>query len=258
MYPSDFKSSLRAGRLCLSTSLFTRDAPIVAAIYQLKPDWVWIDQEHAPWGTESVGILGVLARQMGVAGVIRVAWNDPGLIKKAYDVGAVGVIVPQVDTPDEAQAAVRYARYPPLGERGIAPWFATPLGITTADVIRHANDETLLVLQMESVEAYERIDEILAVGGFDVILAGPLDLSASLGIPGELHHSKVERIMLDLVDRVKGTGKALATTFADPAHCRRWIQAGYRMMNVGSVLNLGLTATARAFAELRAELDRPA
>jgi 2-keto-3-deoxy-L-rhamnonate aldolase RhmA len=80
VYPSDFKARLRAGRLCLSTSLFTRDAPIVAAIYQLKPDWVWIDQEHAPWGTESVGILGVLARQMGVAGVIRVAWNDPGLI----------------------------------------------------------------------------------------------------------------------------------------------------------------------------------
>ena len=166
-----------------------------------------LDEEHAPWGTESVGLLGVLARQSGVAAVIRVTWNEPGHIKKAYDVGAVGVIVPQVDTPDEARSAVRYARYPPLGERGIAPWFAVPLGITTPDVIRHANDETVLVLQMESVEAYERIDETLAVENFDVILAGPLDLSASLGVPGQLHHPKVERIMLDLVDRAKGTGE---------------------------------------------------
>jgi 4-hydroxy-2-oxoheptanedioate aldolase len=198
-----------------------------------------------------------LARQSGVAAVIRVTWNEPGHIKKAYDVGAVGVIVPQVDTPDEARSAVRYARYPPLGERGIAPWFAVPLGITTADVIRHANDETVLILQMESVEAYERIDETLAVKNFDVILAGPLDLSASLGVPGQLHHPKVERIMLDLVDRAKGTGKALATTWADPEHCRRWIHAGYRMMNVGSVLNLGLLASARHFKELREEFDRP-
>jgi 4-hydroxy-2-oxoheptanedioate aldolase len=152
---------------------------------------------------------------------------------------------------------VRSARYPPLGERGIAPWFAVPLGVTTADVIRHANVETVLVLQMESAEAYERIDETLGVENFDVILAGPLDLSASLGVPGQIHHAKVERIMLDLVNRVKGTGKALATTFADPEHCRRWIQAGYRMMNVGSVLNLGLLASARHFAELREEFDRP-
>ena len=166
------------------------------------------------------GLLGVLARQSGVAGIIRVPWNEPGHIKKAYDVGAVGVIVPQVDTPDEARAAVRYARYPPLGERGIAPWFAVPLGITTADVIRHANEETVLVLQMESAEAYERIDETLAVEHFDVILAGPLDLSASLGVPGQLHHPKVERIMLDLVDRARkdreGAGDHLRRSGALP------------------------------------------
>ena len=67
MYPSDFKTRLRAGRLCLGTSLFTREPYVAAAIYNIKPDWVWIDQEHAPWGTESVGLLGVLARQSGVA-----------------------------------------------------------------------------------------------------------------------------------------------------------------------------------------------
>jgi 4-hydroxy-2-oxoheptanedioate aldolase len=253
MYPSDFRNRLRAGQVLLSTSLFTREPHVAAAIYGIKPDWVWIDQEHAPWGTESVGLLAIHARQQGVAGVIRVAWNDPALLKKAYDVGAVGVIVPQVDTPDEARAAVRYGRYPPIGERGIAPWFAQPMGLTADDVIRHANQETVLVLQMESVEAYERIDEILAVAHFDVVLVGPMDLSASLGIPGQLTHPRVEKIMLDMAGRVKGTGKALATTWADPEQCRRWIREGYRMMNVGSVLNLGLIATKRHFAAFREE-----
>jgi 2-keto-3-deoxy-L-rhamnonate aldolase RhmA len=199
-----------------------------------------------------------MARQAGVAGVIRVPWNAPGDIKKAYDVGAVGVMVPQVDNPDEAREAIQYAKYPPIGERGIAPWFGGMMGLTQDDVIRHANDETLLIIQMESVEAYDRVDEILALEHFDVLLVGPTDLSASLNVPGKLHHAKVEKIMVEMVERVKGTGKALGTTWGDPEDCRRWIEIGYRFMNVSSVLGLGTEGTRRYFAEFREAFDTPA
>lgn len=255
MYPSKIRERIRNNELLLSSSLFSREAHVAAAVFQTGPDWVWIDQEHSPWGTESLGLICVMARQMGVAGVIRVPWNTPGDIKKAYDSGAVGVIVPQVDNPEEVQDAVRYAKYPPIGERGIAPWFAAPLGITGDDVIKHANDETVLILQMESVEAYEKIDDILTNEHFEVLLVGPADLSASLGFPGQIHHSKVENIMVDVAQKMKGTGKALATTFADPEDCRRWIKEGYRMMNVSSVLALGTIATKNYFEEFRAELS---
>jgi 2-keto-3-deoxy-L-rhamnonate aldolase RhmA len=257
MYPSDINKRLRAGGLCLGTGMFSREPHVAAAIFATKPDWVWIDQEHSPWGTESVGPICVMARQAGVAGVIRVPWNDPGDIKKAYDVGAVGVMVPQVDNPEEARDAVRYSKYPPVGERGIAPWFGGMMGLSQDDVIKHANDETLLIIQMESVEAYEKVDEILALEHFDVLLVGPTDLSASLGVPGKIHHPKVEKIMLEMVDRVKGTGKALGTTWGDPEDCRRWIEIGYRFMNVSSPLLLGTQGVKRYFTEFRQAFDTP-
>ena len=258
-YPSPIRKRIAAGDLLLSTGMFTRQPHVASAIYQTGPDWVWIDQEHSPWGTESIGVIAVMGRQMGVAPVIRVSWNDPGQIKKAYDVGAVGVMVPQVDNETEAADAVRYAKYPPIGERGIAPFFAGMLGVSGDDVIKHANDETVLILQMESLEAYERLDETLKLKHFEVLLVGPADLSASLGIPGKTTHSKVENIMLDVTAKMKrlGKGKALATTWADPAIARRWIAEGDRFMNVGTALSHGLPATKRIFEELREEFGKP-
>ena len=191
----------------------------------------------------------------GVAPVIRIPWNDPAYIKKAYDVGAVGVMIPQVDTPDEVKQAIHDAKYPPVGERGIAPFFAQYLdGVTARDVVDNANDETLLILQMESVEAWEQIDEILAIPDFEVILLGPADLSASLGFPGDdATNPKTANVMVDLAQKVKGTGKALATTMGDVNHAKEWIKEGYTMMNIGSSLAYGTIGLTKIFDEIRTE-----
>lgn len=254
MYPSNIRKRIVNNELLLGTAMFSREPHVASAVYQCRPDWVWIDQEHGPWGTESIGMICIMARQAGVAGVIRVPWSTPGDIKKAYDVGAVGVMVPQVDNAEEVAQTIKYAKYPPIGERGIAPWFAGPMGLTQDDVIANANSETMLIIQMESLEAYESLDEILKLEHFDVLLVGPADLSASLGVPGKIQHPKVEKIMVDVAQRIRGSGKGLATTFNNVDDCRRWIKEGYRMMNVSSVLVLGTTGTRKIFAELREEL----
>ena len=256
MYPSTIRNRIAENDLLLGTAMFGREPHVAAAIYQTGPDWVWIDNEHSPWGPESVGMLCIMARQTGISAVIRVPWNTPGDIKKAYDVGAVGVMVPQVDNPEEVREAISYAKYPPKGERGIAPWFAMSMGVSPADVLANANDETMLIIQMESAEAYENIDETLKIEDFEVLLVGPSDLAASLGVPGQIHHAKVENAMLDVAQKIKGTGKALATTFADVEDCRRWIGEGYRMMNVSTVLALGTIGSTRIFAELREEFGQ--
>ncbi|MBG91681.1 MAG: hypothetical protein FI713_04005 [SAR202 cluster bacterium] len=253
MYPSKIREKIENQDLLLSSSIFSREWHNAAAVYQTGPDWVWIDQEHSPWGTESLGPICVMARQAGVAGVIRVPWNTPADIKKAYDSGAVGVMVPQVDNANEAKEAIRYSKYPPIGERGIAPWFAGPMGIPAGDVITHANSETFLILQMESTEAYESLDETLALNDFEVLLVGPDDLAASLGVPGNKYHEKVERVMRDVAERMRGTGKSLATTFGTPEEARRWIAEGYRMMNIGSVVSIGTIQMKEVYAELREE-----
>ena len=255
MYPSDIREKIRKQELLLSSQMPGREWHIAAAVYQTNPDWVWIDQEHAPWGTESLGPICIMASQSGVAALIRVPWNTPGDIKKAYDSGAVGVMVPQVDNLDEARDAVRFAKYPPVGERGIAPWFAAPMGIEAGDVIKNANDETVLILQMESMEAYESLDETLELENFEVLLVGPEDLAASLGVPGNKYHEKVERVMRDVSEKMEGKDKSLATTFADPDDAKRWIAEGYRMMNVGSVLTIGTIRMKEIYAELREEFS---
>ena len=106
MYPSDIRKKLATGKPVLSTSMPSFEPHIANATYNCKPDWVWIDTEHNPWGTESMGTLCVDGRKKGVAPVIRIPWNDPAYIKKAYDVGAVGVMIPQVDNTDEVKQAI--------------------------------------------------------------------------------------------------------------------------------------------------------
>ena len=124
MYPNPLKAKLKAGETVLGTSLPAPVPLIAGMILETRPDFLWIDTEHAQYGSESLGAIPVQIRQKGVAPMIRVAWNDPALIKKAYDVGAVAVMVPQVNTREEAERAVRYAKYPPEGERGLSPMWA--------------------------------------------------------------------------------------------------------------------------------------
>ncbi len=253
-YPSTIRQKIAKGDVVLGTGLISHEAHVVSMICRgCDVDWIWIDHEHEPFGTESVGTNAVMARQLGVAPVIRVAWNDPALIKKAYDVGAVGVMVPQVDNPEEARQAISYAKYPPLGERGIAPWFAGMLGVSGDDVLKNANSETVLILQLESVEAYEKADETLKLKHFEVLLFGPTDMSASLGVPGKIHHPKVENVMMDLAKKAKRAGKMLGCTFGDPEDCRRWIREGYRFMNISSPLELGTNGVKKWVADLRQE-----
>ncbi len=255
-YPSDIRKKIARGDVVLGTYMVSHEPHVAAAIYAgCGVDWVWIDHEHEPVGTESVGTIAVMARQAGIAPVIRVAWNDPALIKKSYDVGAVGVMVPQVDNPEEARQAIKYAKYPPIGERGIAPFFAGFLGITTDDVLKNANSETVLILQLESAEALEKVDETLKLKDFEVLLVGPADLSASLGVPGKLKHPKTEKAMLDVARKAKKAGKMLGCTFGEPEDCRRWISEGYRFMNVSSPLEFGIPGIKKWVAEFREQFS---
>jgi 2-keto-3-deoxy-L-rhamnonate aldolase RhmA len=256
-YPSNFRKKMATGKAVLGTSMPAPMTHIAAQTYSTGCDWSWIDLEHSPWGLETAYPVLLQGRMSDVAPILRVPWNEPGIIKRAYDAGTVGVMVPQIDNPEEAAEAISYAKYPPLGARGIAPFFAGFLGISAHDVVVNANDETVLALQMESAEAWEKIDETLALDGFELLILGPADLSASYGGQGDVHFSKVEHIMVDLAAKVKRSNKALGSTFADPEDARRWIREGYTVMNVSSPMLLGIDGLKRIFAELRDEFGQP-
>ena len=239
MYPNGVRAKLKAGEIVLGTALAVPSPMVAGVILSTKPDFVWLDLEHQPFGTESLGAIPTLARMRGAAPMIRVAWNDPALIKKAYDVGAVIVMIPQVNTAEEARKAVEYSRYPPEGARGISPSWPIVAGEDWAGVIKTANEETVLVIQLESVEAFENLDEIAQVPGIDVILVGPMDLSASVGKITETGSKEVQDIMLEVPKRLEGTGIAAGTTLVDLAEIQEKLSWGYRFMNVGNAISYG-------------------
>lgn len=239
MYPNPLKQKLKKGEIVLGSSLPAPNPILAGTVLSTRPDFLWIDTEHAPFGTEALDAIPVLARTKGVAPMIRVAWNDPALIKKAYDVGAVAVMVPQVNNPEEAARAVRYAKYPPEGERGLSPGWVRVAGEDWDHVIKTANEETVLVLQVESREAYENIDETKKIPGIDVLLVGPLDLSASVGKITETSSREVQEIMEDVPRKLEGTSIVAGTTLMDVGEIQEKIRWGYRFLNVGNIVGYG-------------------
>ena len=253
MYPNPLKQKLRNGEIVLGSGLLSFTPHEAGLIFDTGVDFVWIDTEHLPYASEALDVIPVLARQRGVAPMIRVANNDPALIKKAYDVGAVAVMVPQVNTAEEAARAVEYARYYPLGKRGISPMWTRIAGEDWNHVIKTANEELVLILQLESQEAYDNIDEIAAVEGFDVLLVGPLDLSSTLGRITETGSPEVQRIMEDVPKRLEGTGLAAGTTLMNIDEIQQKLGWGYRFMNVGNIVGYGCEVLRQNLATLRTD-----
>lgn len=252
MYPNPLKQKLQDGNLILGTVLPALSNYIATLTSQTGVDFLWIDMEHAPEGPEALGAIPVLIRNQGVAPMIRVAWNDPHLIKKAYDAGAVAVMVPQINTAEEAARAVQYARYPPLGQRGVSPLWPIVAGEDWGHVVRTANDETVLVLQIESLQAYENLDAIAQVSGVDVLFVGPTDLSASMGFITQNNAPEVQTVIRDIPRRLEGTGVVPAITLGQVSDIQEKIGWDYRFLNVGSPLGYGLEVLRQNLMTLRA------
>ncbi|MBS11304.1 MAG: hypothetical protein CME19_06860 [Gemmatimonadetes bacterium] len=251
MYPNPLKTKLKNGETVLGTSLPAPTAVAASMVLGTGPDFLWIDLEHQPFDTESIGSIPIFARQQGVAPMIRVAWNDPARIKKAYDAGAVAVMVPQVEDADQARFAVQCAKYPPEGNRGLSPNWAVVAGLDRDHVMRTANEETVLVVQIESQEAFNNLDEIVKVPGIDVLFFGPLDMTASVGKITDTGCEEVQSLMRAFPERLDGTGIVPATTLVDPDEIEEKLDWGYRFMNVGNALAYGCQVLKGSLERLR-------
>ena len=215
-------------------------------------DFLWIDLEHRPYGVNEVRWSPILCRQKGVVPMVRVPGLDPIAIKKALDIGASTVMVPQVGTAEEAKRAVEYAKYPPQGSRGITPTWTIYLDVSWDDYLPAANDETCVVVQIESPEGIANLDAIAAVEGVDVVFAGPADLSASLGVIGQLRHPKVQAFLAEFPQRVGAFGKPAGITWLGVEPAKEAYDQGYRFINIGSLGHLGTVGLTAALEELRA------
>lgn len=218
-------------------------APIEIAGYA-GFDFCIIDLEHSPFSFERAEEMVRAAQVAGVAPVVRTFDGRPSTLVRALDTGCEGVVVPHVQTQAEAEAAVRGARFHPLGERGMDPHAraARFRAISKEVYFAGADHRTLVGVQVEGIEGAGNLAQIVAVAGIDLIFIGPYDLSQSLGVPGQIDASVVWEKVEEIVAAARGADKAVGIYADDVAEARRWRDLGIQFVAVSVDVSIFLRA----------------
>jgi 4-hydroxy-2-oxoheptanedioate aldolase len=195
--------------------------------------WILLDTEHSP--NEVPDLLTQLqAMGRGTASpVVRAAWNDPVLIKRILDIGAQSILLPYVQTAEEARRAVAAVRYPPRGMRGVSAASRASNFGRIKDYLQKADEEICLLVQIESKLALEQLEAISTTEGVDGVFIGPADLSASLGHLGDPQHPETQSALRDAGRRLARLGRPAGILAAIEADARRYIEWGYSFVAVG-------------------------
>jgi 4-hydroxy-2-oxoheptanedioate aldolase len=244
-----FKTALRAGRTQIGMWLALANTYTAEICATAGFDWLLIDGEHAPNDIRSIlGQLQVLAAYPA-APVVRATTGDSVLIKQLLDIGAQTLLIPMVETVEQAQKLVAAVRYPPRGIRGIGAsisrvsrWLAFP------DYLANGEDEICLLVQIESELGLKNIAEIAAVDGIDGLFLGPSDLAASLGHRGNPGHADVVAAIENGIARILKAGKPAGLLTPDERLARRYIELGATFVAVGTEATL-LANSVRALAK---------
>jgi 4-hydroxy-2-oxoheptanedioate aldolase len=211
-------------------------SPVIAEIAgQAGFDWCLIDGEHGP-NTVSEWLPQLQAlTAAGTPAVIRIPNTDVWMVKQALDLGCQTIMVPMVDTPEDAREMAAAMRYPPLGKRGIGAAIAraSQYGVRT-DYLKNANDEVCLIVQAETQLALNNIEAIAAVDGIDCIFIGPADLAADMGYTGNPRHPDVVAAIEDAFARITAAGKCAGFLIYDAGLIEHYTALGVTFLGIGS------------------------
>lgn len=241
------KSRLAAGKPCLGAWLFT-DSPIAAEIFgHAGYDFVMIDHEHGFGGFPDAVRQMQALQPFAPTQLMRVPWNDPVYIKRALDIGAEGVMIPFIQNAEEAARAVEACLYPPAGIRGCAASAvrASHFGLDAAAYIAKANDNLVIMLQIETEASIAGIPEIAKVEGIDCLFIGPTDLSASIGKPMQYDDPEVKALLERAEKTVKDAGMRMGAVPHSGLDFQGLFERGYDLVCAGNdvgFLKTGATA----------------
>ena len=200
-------------------------------------EWLVIDMEHsAANGLAKVQELIQVIDLTGCVPLVRIPENEPTIIKQVMDAGAHGVVVPMVNTAEEAQAAVHAMYYPPQGKRGVGLWRAQGYGRTFHQYREWLQENAIVIVQIEHIAAIENLKQILEVEKVNGFIVGPYDLSASLGVPGDLNHPLMESALLRILSVAEASGKWAGCHIVHPDKqaLAKAIKSGYNLIAYGT------------------------
>ena len=251
------RSRLAGGETALGTMLFEFNTPGVARILaSAKADFVLIDLEHTGWSVEGIRPLLAASRRTPTVPIVRVQGSNRHLISGVLDVGAVGVMVPMVDTGSEAVQVIDAARFLPNGSRGFGLVYADQLTEGVEQAIATIESETIVILQIETREGLDNVEEIAATPGVDVLWAGLFDLSLALGVPGAVDHPRVRDAENRVVAACDQAGIAAGVLAADVERAQSELDRGFRMIGLSSDIGLMQNALSSGLAALRPNESR--
>jgi 2-keto-3-deoxy-L-rhamnonate aldolase RhmA len=255
---TSLKERIRNGQPTFGAWLTIPSLDVAEIMAGLGYDWVMIDAEHAPFDLGTLQTALAAFNGSKTVPLVRVASQDPMLIKQALDLGAEGVVVPQIENADEAKHAVAATKYPPEGTRGFGPRRASRYLAQVDQYYEAANAATLVVLQIESVNAVAAIAEIVAVPGIDVVFVGPMDLSISAGVPRQTGHPLVISAIDTVLSCCRAEGIPVCTGLSSPDVAAERSSRGAIFILTGTDHRLLQDAGVAKLHELRSAIDAAA
>ena len=230
-----FLQKLKAHQVSVGALVSFADATVSELMAGAGLDYIWIDMEHGPLSLAAVQAHVMAAQLGGASAVVRVPGHDPVVIKQVLELGADGIVVPMVNTADEARQAVAACRYPPQGIRGYGPRRSGRYGRAAGEAyVRAANEQVMVIAQIEHAEGVRNLDEILQTPGLASIVVGPSDLSASLGVITQTTHPQVVQAIETVIARAQRWAVPAGIFVGGPAAAREWLSKGMQWVCLGS------------------------
>jgi len=253
MRQNTMKRKLRDGQAVIGSVITVPEPFIVEMMGTAGFDFLLVDTEHCPFSIYQLQNVLIALRGSASPVIVRAKWNDPVDVKQILDVGADGVILPWISSRSECEAAVAAAKYPPEGLRGFGPRRAARIGGGLQEYARRANEEVLVLVQIERAEAIERLDEILTTPGLDGIMIGPADLAASMGYLQDMENPAVEAAIQRVLDACLRHGVPFGMFTATVERARKWIGRGGKIATLGGdvwFVDAGIAAAKTEIAAL--------
>jgi 2-keto-3-deoxy-L-rhamnonate aldolase RhmA len=261
MKTQQIKSTLQDGTVLIGTFVMEFAIPSIATLFaRAGADFIIVDMEHTTFTIETVGRIIRVARGSDLPSIVRVPSLERHFISRALDAGASGVMIPRVESREDVEAIISWAKYAPEGDRGVAFGIGhTDYGdfrqLDGVKYTQEANAQILIVGQIETVKAVENIDEILASGGLDAIFIGPYDLSTSMGVSGQLDHPLIVNSIEKIIATAKNYDIILGCYVNEFETGKRWLDAGVQLIACGNDAFLLTCKFAEEHQKFKARLE---
>jgi 2-dehydro-3-deoxyglucarate aldolase/4-hydroxy-2-oxoheptanedioate aldolase len=252
---NQFKRAIASSRTPIGAWLVSGAPSTAESLGCLGFDFLVVDMEHTPIDMQQmVGILQTIAGTPAQA-IVRPPWNDMVIVKRVLDAGAQSLLFPFVQNAEEARRAVAYTRYPPAGVRGVAAAHRGSRYGTIPSYITRAHEEICVIVQIETLSALGELEAIAAVPGVDSVFIGPADLSASMGLPGDMGNPAVQNKLSDAARACRRLGKPCGIVGANPDMVGKFLGYGFSWVAVGSDLAMLVSRAQEFLGAVRKTVD---